>query len=227
MTGKVLIEQIIDNIAPKPAGKLFASYKKRRAEAARDILFKKVSANEIDMLLAAQEDETIGVIYQYMQCAARGTARLNLNLLAQAIKGDIEKGQLYPDNFTKHLNTLASLTYDEIFLLGRYWNHIKIALSQEELKYPNRKEPNLDVFFRTSSFAKDAKRQFIDGLVPQFFKTRRHIEIILSTLTRTGLFTLTSTETGFDGVDYRCTLRLIELCQLVDFERALEEEKEY
>lgn len=221
MTGTELITGITKTLISKAAGKLFSEYQARRAEAATNILLSKVSAGELDMLLAAQEDETIGVIYQYMQCAARGTARLNLNLLAQAIKGDIDRGQLYPNNFTKYLNTLADLTYDEIFVLARYRHYI-VDFSEVQFVPSATSAEFVRVGGKTIGDAYSGLRY---ELCPSTFETDEHLKAILSGLMRTGLIT---TASAFGGLMvYYPSILFNDICQLINFKEALKEENKY
>src|SRR4051812_19426016 len=76
----------------------FDKYQKGRQEKGRDVLLKRIREAQIDIADAADKNETIGAIYAYMQAVIRGTALINLDLLAQALAGDLKRDQLYPDN---------------------------------------------------------------------------------------------------------------------------------
>jgi hypothetical protein len=53
-----------------------------------------------------------------MRAAREGTARLNLRLLAKAIAGKLRVGSLVADEFLQYAEALASLSRDEIIVIG-------------------------------------------------------------------------------------------------------------
>jgi hypothetical protein len=93
-------------------------YFRRRAEQARDILFEELRRASLSEAQAASEDDAIAVIVRYLRAAREGAARLNLRLLAEAIAGKLRSGQLFADEFLQYAETLASLSRDEVVVIG-------------------------------------------------------------------------------------------------------------
>jgi hypothetical protein len=99
---------------------LLGSFIQSRMNEAFDILIEELRAGRIDDLHAANEDDTVAVIYRYSLAAREGAARRNLRLLSRAICGLVRRDVLYPDNFNKYADILSRLTRDQILVLGRY-----------------------------------------------------------------------------------------------------------
>lgn len=104
------------------AGLAIGRFFRRRAEQARDILFEELSLVNISEAQAASEDDAIAVIVRYLRAAREGAARLNLRLLAKAIAGRLQSGRLVADEFLQYAEALASLSRDEIVLIGTMYN---------------------------------------------------------------------------------------------------------
>jgi hypothetical protein len=58
------------------------------------------------------------VVVRYLRAAREGAARLNLRLLAKAIAGKLQSGRLVADEFLQYAEALASLSRDEIIVIG-------------------------------------------------------------------------------------------------------------
>jgi hypothetical protein len=94
------------------------------AEQARDILFEELRKANVSDAQAASEDDAIAVVIRYLRAAREGAARLNLRLLAKAIAGKVQSSRLIADEFLQYAEALASLSRDEIIVIGtmyRYW----------------------------------------------------------------------------------------------------------
>jgi hypothetical protein len=100
------------------AGGAVSRYLRRRLEAARDILLDELRHAGTTSAEAASEDETIAVCYRYSRAALEGTARLNLRLLAKVIAGKAAARNLVADEFLQHAEALATLSRDEIIVIG-------------------------------------------------------------------------------------------------------------
>ncbi len=88
---------------------------RKKAEEAREILLDEIK-NGCSPALA--EDEVVYITYRYLRAAQEGAARINLRLLAQIIAGDTAITSLTADRFLYYSDIIASLTIDEIKLLG-------------------------------------------------------------------------------------------------------------
>ena len=177
---------------------------------------KRVAEAEIDIAEAAEKDEMIGVIYAYMQAASKGAAQANLDLLSQAIAGEMKRDRIYPDKFLKYANILSSLTRDEIFVTGAYIRCRKAVLKEAEVKGE----------IALGSIHENTWSLFVDELVPGSFPTDEHVKVILGGLVRTGLVKAISTSIDDIGVP-AFTILLDEIAGIIDFDRAYREFPEY
>jgi hypothetical protein len=91
---------------------------KRREDAAREVLRDELRRGNITAIDTASQDEAAAILFRYLRAAQEGTARRNLRLLAQAIRGQAERHALYADEFLRHADCLSSLTREEIKFLG-------------------------------------------------------------------------------------------------------------
>lgn len=197
-------------------GQVFSEYQKSREKHAKEILFKRISEAEIEIIEAAEQDDLISVIYAYFQAAMKGAARANLDLLSQAITGEMKRDRIYPDRFLKYANILSTLTRDEIFVTGVYARCRKKILAEAEGK------PELHL----GVIEKNTWTSFIAELVPQSFPTEEHVKVTLGSLSRTGLIrTLTTTmqEVGEPAF----TILLDEITGLIDFEKSYTQYPDY
>lgn len=195
-------------------GSAFSAFQNRRENYARDILMQRVSEAEIDMAEAAEKDEMTGVIYAYLQTASKGAARANLDLLSQAIAGEMKRDQIYPDKFLKYSNILSSLTRDEIFVIGAYIRCRKAVLQESAGKE------------FLGGIHENTWSRLVSELVPSSFQTNEHVQVILGGLIRTGLVKAISTSIDEIGVP-SFTILLDEISGLVDFDRAYRDYPDY
>jgi hypothetical protein len=197
-------------------GHALNSYLKGRGETARDILLKRLKEGEIDLIDAANEDEFIAVISSYILSAQQNAAQVNLDLLAQAIVGELKGGSLNPDNFQKYKNILSSLTRDEILVIGTY-HRCFTTISEEQKK-------------NYVSFWGEHKpthwQKFLGELVPSCLPTYEHVEVVLGSLIRTGLTVANPPQLG-QNPSHRFTILLDEILKLVNFEEAYKRYPEY
>jgi hypothetical protein len=102
------------------------AYLKKRSNAAQTILFDELSSSRLLPEQVATQDDGIAVIHSYLRAAWDGRARVNLRLLAKAIVGQLQAGNLVADEFFLYSNALADLTRDEILLLAEmYKMHLR------------------------------------------------------------------------------------------------------
>jgi hypothetical protein len=214
-----LIDQVLDVIPaiPQIVKTPVTLYMNGRTEAARDILLKRIAEGEIDPFEAASDDSLIGVIYTYIQCAQKGLARANLDLLSQAIAGEMKRDRIYPDKFHKYINALSSLTRDEIFLLGRYLR-IYRKLTAEA------KKQNTEFFNNVTS---NAWNECKHTLVPQHFESIPHMEIVLYRLLGSGFLHPPGAVLGGGLGTPNFTILLHDIAEIVDFEKSYGDYPDY
>ncbi len=200
-------------------GHLFSAYQANREQAGREILMKRLEEAEVDAYEVASQDELIGVVYSYMLCASKGAARINLDLLAQAIAGEMKGDGIYPDKFHKYINILSSLTRDEILVIGTYIScYNKVSMEIKKAREGNLNYPN--------NIKHGAWNRMIYELSPSTFPTREHVEVICGSLIRTGLTTALPPAIG-NPMSHGFTVLLDEISSLIDFERAYRDYPKY
>lgn len=116
--GLELLDVLGGSTAGAMASGALKSYRQRRTDNARKLLFEELARGDILPPQAAAKDDIVAVIYQYFRSACMGTARVNLRLLAQGIAGRLRSNTLVADEFLPHADTLSSLSRDEVTLLA-------------------------------------------------------------------------------------------------------------
>lgn len=173
-----------------------AAYLSKRASDARDILFDELRGGAILPEQVAAEDDGVAVIYGFMRAAWEGRARVNMRLLAQAIKGQLQNGTLVADEFFLYADALAGLSRDEIILLATMLRA--------------RACPGLNGLWPTCTAA-----------LQQIGWSHDKIAAVAGRSLRTGFVT---TGSGFGGLVYAPSPMLIDACKTVDFDDAMRKE---
>lgn len=173
-----------------------ATYLAKRADAAREILFDELRSGDIAPEQVAAEDDGVAVVHGFVRAAWEGKARVNLRLLAKAIKGQLQLGNLVADDFFLHADALASLSRDEIILLAT-------MLRERARSRPNGLWLNCMGDLNAAGWSKDK------------------ILAVASRSLRSGFVT---TGSGFGGMVYAPSPMLLDVCKTVDFDDALRKE---
>lgn len=87
----------------------------KRYDTLRHIIRSEIREGNFDRV---DEDVLVSICFRMIRDAEEGVARNNLRLMARIINGMAEKKELKAPNFLKYANILASLTEDEITVLG-------------------------------------------------------------------------------------------------------------
>ncbi len=174
-----------------------ATYLSKRAAAAREILFDELRNANITPEEIAAEDDGVAVIHGFMHAAWEGKARVNLRLLAKAIKGQLQLGNLVANEFFLHADALASLSRDEIIFLATM------------LRVAAQPSPPNGLWMTCMSQLKMA------GWPPD------KIAAVAGRSLRSGFVT---TGSGFGGLVYAPSPMLSDVCKTVDFDDALRRE---
>ncbi|MET3925154.1 hypothetical protein [Devosia sp. 2618] len=90
-----------------------------RTEQARQILIEELRLGQ-KLIGDVPDAELASVTFRYARAAVEGTARLNLRLLAAVAAGQMREKALYADEFLRHADMLASLSKEEVLLLGEF-----------------------------------------------------------------------------------------------------------
>jgi hypothetical protein len=197
------------------AGLAIGRYFRRRVEQARDILIEELRHANISDVQAASEDDAIAVIVRYLRAAREGAARLNLLLLARAIVGQLQSGTLVADEFLQYAEALASLSREEIVVIGTMY---KLWSTHEASASANPRA--------AASLWEETVRELMSGGMSA--------ELVITTAARaqrSGLIYGLSAPTGvMHGTEfasntvYRVSSQLLNLGTTIDFEDALRRE---
>lgn len=208
----------------------------RKVQIARDILIEEIEEGNFSN---APQDELVSIIHRYIQASINGTAKLNLRLLAQLIKGITQNNEkllpsLYASEFNRYSNILADLSYEELQILATL-NKFKIQNEKEE----SRSGPQMQVsqFMRDNSHYSDKARKWLSGNsvnIDDVIQTHRRImspeefDAIAASLVRTGLVYTRSYGQNFRGganLSYDLTPLFFKLTGLVEFQSIFRNEE--
>jgi hypothetical protein len=198
------------------AGAVIGRYFRRRGEQARNILFEELRRANISDAQAASEDDAIAVIARYLRAAREGAARLNLRLLAKAIAGKLRAGALVADEFLQYAEALASLSRDEIIVIGTIY---KLWSDHQSVPIPNPSEA-------ANIWSQTVQQLTTGGMSTELVVTAaaraQRSGLIYGLSAPTGI--LHGTEFAGNTV-YRISPLLLDLGKTVDFEDALWQER--
>lgn len=172
----------------------------KKAEEARDILFEEIKSGNFDNI---DKDEFVFINYRYLRAAIEGTARLNLRLLAKVIKNQVINSCLKADEFLYYADLISSLRREEIILLGTYYKN-----------WMNLKGDNGQV--------KKSAENTQENLIPRIFTNKKDFKATLFSLSRTGF--IFQTDNLFDIGFFHLSTLGEKICEMAEFEKAIEEE---
>jgi len=184
-----------------------AAYGKWRSDQAREILFGELCNGGKSPEQVSAQDDGIAVIHGYLRAAWEGRARLNLRLLAKAIVGQLQAGNLVADEFFLYAESLAGLSRDEIILISTLFRqHHKIPdVPEDEMGEREKQSPWLAAMadMEAKGWSKD--------------KT----SAVAGRCMRSGFVIAQS---AWDGLAFKASPMLLDLCKTVDFDDALRRE---
>ncbi len=179
----------------------------KRQREAFDILLEEMRKGDRLTRNASEIDPILSMLLRYQRAAVEGTARLNLRLLAKAIRSQIALSNLVADEFLHWADVLATLRREEIVALSAFLRHLDSAVVQAEPE---------DARAGKAQMAMQAE------LVPSgLFPTRDDLLATLGALTRTGLVLSVA---GWSDMLFEPTSRLRNLAKLAPLEEALTDE---
>ena len=116
MTGTelVLLHKVGAPLAKEGLSRFLHAY----AERAEDILCARIAKGK---LYEIADSKFASALFKYLRLGLEGTARVNLDLLAQVIAGagDLDQRTFHLSDFRRWSKVLAELTREEIIVLGR------------------------------------------------------------------------------------------------------------
>lgn len=191
------------------AGAAFGKLLRRRLEKARDVLLSELRDGTASLSDVGEVDEIAAVIFRFARAAAEGSARLNLRLMAKIIAGQAEARAIYPDQFLRYADMIASLSREEIILIATIYKHQKTisgSVHDDEIDWKNVREAT------------------IRDLVPTPFSTDAELNAIAFAVSRTGLIIPNPLMVG--GSYHLASPLMERLNALASFDEALEQEPE-
>ena len=203
---------IINKISEGAFSQALHALRKKRLEAARDILIAAIRIGEKDIYDAAQVDEFVAIVDRYMRAAQEGTARLNLQLLAKIVAGQKEMGAFIASDFLHYADVLSSLEREEIIFLGCMYKHSQFMVIDPAKNFKANPEKAASL-----AFAKMGEL-----LIPSVFSNPIDMAATASAITRSGLLLSVPAIGGTYG--YRITPFLEKLCELASFEDVIGKE---
>lgn len=212
----------------------------RKAEQARKILMEEVEDGDFS---SVPEDEIVSIIHRYLQASINGTAKLNLRLLAQLIKGltqnneNLEAG-LYASKFNRYSNILADLSYEELQILATLYkfktqNELESAMSGPQVKVSQYRSDERHYYDKAKDWLSGNSVNIKKGMgdiVQENGKKILHPEefdAITASLVRTGLVYVPANYAFLsDGLDpYELTPLFFKLTELVEFQSIFQNDK--
>jgi hypothetical protein len=94
-----------------------------RRRQARDILIEELSQGRAFIESILEVDELAAIFLKYVRAAEEGTARLNLRLMAMAIRGMTHKRTLTANRFLYYAGFLATLSREEVIALATLYEN--------------------------------------------------------------------------------------------------------
>jgi uncharacterized protein YjeT (DUF2065 family) len=179
-----------------------AEYDQRNAEQLRAVLLKRLKRGEH---WAVSDDATAAAMFTIQRVAQEGVARKNLELIVEAFSNAAQLPTFAPDEFRRHVYSLASLSAEEVRLIGQY-----VRARRKLMDAMAGQEPD----------ALDLWGRLIDTLVGSAtFKEPIHVEMFAGALTRTGWFVSLGAYSGRSS--YRSTPLFTDMMRLVDWDAAI------
>lgn len=210
MTGLEL-PPVIQTMLSTAGKSALGAYLAERTKMAREAIWREMAKGKV---WAIADDKAAAMALQFLRALEEGAARRNLNLLAEAMFQAATEPTFAPDEFKRHADHLATLSYEEIFVVAAF------VRAASEL-------PSLgpDFLPRNALFVADwidtiwkVVRQRL--MTSALFRTEDDVEANCASLIRTGWLAPVS---GFGAMLYRPTPRLAAMARLIDWEAAVGE----
>lgn len=189
-----LAGKVVDVLSEGALQKLLSG----RMREARERLMKEVAKGKPWVIT---DDEATAALFAYFNAAREGAARINLQMIAEALAAGASEPTFAPDTFRRHAGDLASLSRDEVLVLAAFHRANGKAASQ----------PDSEKSVRSSAWAL-MRDQGWTGL-PQSLD----IYAAITALGRTGWV---SSASGFGSLIYYTTASFEEIARLVDLQAA-------
>ena len=194
--------KIIDELWSEAFHGAIGRLMERRARQAREVLEAELRKGRH---WAITEDAAAAAIFSYLRAAREGTARVNLQMIAEALRNSAEEPTFASDEFRRHVNILAELSNEEIVVLAAFIRHRR------------REGEGID---QDGSRKSGEWNDVCSSLLERRHLFRDGHEVVAHTvgLLRTGLVIPWSGLGAYTG--FSATPRLDALARLVDFELA-------
>ncbi|WP_296987924.1 hypothetical protein [Thalassospira sp. UBA1131] len=185
------------------AASMMQKIMQKRLAGARDILLEEIREGKVHISEAVEGDEIVAVAYRFARSAMEGAARVNLRLMAKALKKQLQEPNLLASKFQHHAAIIASLRREEIILLCGLYE------IEHTAEYSSKKDDQRPGW---------ALGKLRDRFIPSLFANDKALMATLIALTRTGFVI---PETAWDTFVYSTSPNLSEVISLEEFEDAL------
>ena len=183
-------------------GAAYEAWLSKKAIEAHEILLAEMASGE-RLVGDIDPNAFFGLLHRYLNATKQGAARRNLRLMAQILRGSLEKDcPFVSDELNANAELVSTLTREEIRFLAALWHSYSTYVPQ--VTQPN---PNYDIGEATISI-----------MVPAFLPDRATYNAVGAALCRTGLIISPPVH---DGPAYHVTPRLESLVKLCNLEESL------
>ena len=197
----VIIPKIVADITKAAFPPALRAFQERQAAKAQEIIRRRLAAGKY---WAISDDKAAAALWRYMRAAQEGSARRNLELLAEALVTGAADAAFAPDEFKRLANRLDDLSREEVLVLAAF---VKARASP----VPEGEDAG-SVFHRSAVAA---------ALAFGVFKDRDAVLAVMSALSRTGWILPVS---GWGSLLYEPTAELDVVARLVNFDEAASRE---
>lgn len=190
-----IVPPVVTAVLKAALPRAVAAYQASQAAVARDLLVKRIARGRP---WAVHEDAAAAALWRYMRAATEGTARLNLELLADALVNGVAEPTFAPDEFKQQADRLESLTREEIFVVAAMLRVRNVPAADGEAAHVTRYNAAIQ-----------------EALGMGVFQDQGDVTACMASLTRTGWVAPSG---GFGFTGHSPTRALDAVARLVDFE---------
>jgi len=194
MTDPVALPAIVGKAFEIAGKQAYAELMKRRMENARRILVRRLQRGQ---MWAIADDDAASSLFTFLRAAEEGTARRNLELIADLLANSAAEPEFAPNEFRRHARHLAELSYHEALALA-----VMVKAADLITEPENPWMPVLEHALGTG-----------------WFRDAEHFTASCTGLVRTGWIMPASL---FDLTGYQATSALQNVARLIDIEEAIQ-----
>jgi len=196
-----LLPQVLSAVFEAAFSAVLKGYQEQQASIARNAIVRQLERGKP---WAIADDKAAAAMWRYLRAAREGTARRNLDLIAEALIGGATDPEFAPDEFKRQADRLEGVNQREILVLAAFLHAVLHTPESERNLFVDQHEAAV-------------KRAMETGL----FHSEEEVDTWMASLVRTGWV---APFNGYGHSGYRATSELLRLSNLVDFEAARDRE---